>query len=491
MVLQISQFISRRLPTTTTSSDGPLYNAVPIVASGSRISDYRGSYRVLWNRLKKSPELLATIGVPITDILGDRPIWLDVDDKPLGPTNKRKAEKFWRDNRVKEICKSWLYDGFLTGDGFMWKGKPNKREVTRAMKEVCDSYGINLSNLQTKEMQRIITKTIDEVSAQPKKIDYVAASTVTVEHSLTEILRYVQNAAGAKVVFSPEEIIHFRYLTVNGEVEGFAPAEALIAEIILLLLVKENMVAYMKNGGSPDKVFILPKELAKSPNHKYLIQTLQKYKSVENRHGNLVFTGELNIEDLQGSPKDLEYKDLALYITSIVAYAYHIPISRLPFLIGSAANKGDAGGLSEAGYWNMISDLQDTVEDLLNSQLFEPMGWHIRFQRKYKQDEVREAQTASMNADTVIKIQNIMAKCGKQIKAEKVAEMLKIPDEDLEDWMPSPQEEMNMQREDEAMKMRNQNMLPNRQTKPESDNQKKADVKRNSANQKGSASASV
>jgi HK97 family phage portal protein len=390
------------------------------------------SYRELWARLKKSPELLATINIPITDILSDRPLWTEPDGKTLGRNKRINAEKFWRKNKGKAQMEAFLFDAFLTGDAYLWMGMSNKEARDEAIRKAFSQFKERYPASWHKELE---AKAI--ASSSPggtESFSHVASSTMRIHHNNYDILSYEQVAPGGiKVHFNPDEIVHFKLMNVNGEIQGFAPAEALLAEIMLLWLVKGNMTSFMRNGGAPDKVFVLPKELARSPNHEYLIETLRKYKSIENRHGSLVFTGDLTIEDLQGSPKDLEYKDLALYITSNIAFAYGIPVSRIPYLIGSASSKGDSGGLSEAGYWNKISYIQDSIEDLLNDALFGPKGWHIKFNRRYKQDEVREAQIQQMNADTVFKYQEILAKNQLQLKPEKVYELLHITDEDVED----------------------------------------------------------
>jgi hypothetical protein len=89
----------------------------------------------------------------------------------------------------------------------------------------------------------------------------------------------------------------------------------------------------------------------------------------------------------------MEHQDLGLYITGVLALFYKIPSGRIPFLIGKAANNGDAGGLADAGYWRQISVLQSNVESCLNRQLFNKyFGVNIEFGRGYKQDEVRETQ---------------------------------------------------------------------------------------------------
>ncbi len=443
--------------------------------SGNRVQQF-------WRWFRTRPEILATIQIPITDILGDRPDWTTTDGKPLSKGKLRKAKRFWRDNRGKEVVRAWLFDAFLTGSGFLWKGSPSDKEVRKAVKEVIRSSPSkfeHLSKLSFKEL--LIKANQDEDLKKPKKIDYVASSTVEIQHDESEIKSYLQRSNGLELVFLPEEIIHFRYLTLNGMVRGFTPVIALVHEVMLLDLVKQNMVAFMENGGVPDKVFVLPKEIAKSRNHKYLIEQLRKYKKIVNSHGNLVFTGELDVKDLQGSPNDLEYKDLALYITSNIAFAYGIPVTRIPYLIGNSASRGDTGGLSESGYWNRISDLQDSIEDLLNSQLFELLGYHIKFVRKYKQDEVREAQTMSMNADTVTKFQEILAKDNKQMTCNKILELLSFSPEDIE--------ELSQESLIAATRMTNQNMLGNDQMMNEQDKNESAQTQKNVANQKGSGEA--
>ena len=437
-------------------------------------------YKTFWKKFKNSPELVATISIPITDMLGDRPEWTKPDGSALGKTELKRAMNFWRSNRGKDMIRGLLFDAFVTGDGYLWKGKVNKAQVNAALKEVLNNYGGSLNSLQIKELESKIAE--DEDIKGKRLIDYVPSSTMSILFDQYDIYGYVQNTNGEVSKFKPDEIIHFRYLDLDGKVYGFSPVEALAAEIFLLTTVKQNMISFMENGGAPDKVFTLPKELAGSKNHEFLIEQLRKYKRIQNRHGNLVFTGEMKIEDLQGSPKDLEYKDLALYTTSNIAFAFGIPISRIPFLIGSSATGGDSGGLSESGYWNRISDLQDSLEDLLNGQLFEELGWSIKFQRKYRQDEVRESQTANMNADSIIKYQQIFAANGKQLTTKKILDLLCWREEDIEEKEETLEEEM-MEAEME------QNQLSNDEVMKEPDNRKRANTKKNAVTKKGTGEA--
>jgi HK97 family phage portal protein len=477
MVLPISSFIlGNNSSKNIRVENRPMFTSMTNIPTVSPTTRYfSADYKLWWRRFKQTPELIATISVPIVDIIGDRPTWSDTNGKPLNDLQLKKAKKFWRDNRLKETITAMLFDAFLLGDGFLWKGKAKKEEVAKAIKEVLKKF--NLCELETKELVKEMSQ--DEDIKKTKRVDYVAASTMTILHDEFEVLGYEQQVSTKVARFSPEDIIHYRYMTVNGEVKGFSPAESLILEIILLTQIKENMKAWMENGGYPDKAFILPKEMANSHNHQMLLSQLSKYKKIQNRHGNLVFTGEITIEDLQGNPKDMEFKELALYITSNLAFAWGIPVSRIPYLIGSAASSGDSTGLAESGYWNKISSIQDTIEDLLNSQLFDELGWNINFDRKYKQDILRDKQIEMMSADTLMKYQQILSKNNKKLSIDKILEELKWNDEDIEDM--SPEEIMNNQNSGNDR----QNLLSNKNINKEQDNRTKAQAKANTANNKG------
>lgn len=410
----------------------PLNNAIPTypnVISPSRILSQ--DQKLMWQRFKQTPELMSTLQIPIMDILGERVQFFDRKGKVLSEERQQKINEFWAKNKGKEVLSSFLFDALLTGEGYLWKGKPNRDDITAALKTTMNNLGVELGDVRFKE---ILSNAVEDFETQePKKIDSVASSTMHIIYDELDILRYEQIVHTKMAVFQPDEIIHFRYWRLNGDVHGFSPAEALIMEFMLLWSIKHNMRAYFENGGAPDKAFILPKEMANSPNHNYLVDVLKKYKRVQNRHGNLVFTGELDIKDLQGSLKDMEFKDLALYITSTLAFAWGIPVSRIPFLIGSAATGGDSGGLGEQGYWNRISYMQDSLEDVLNSEFFYQYNLSIRFNRKYKQDEVRDAQTKMMNADAITKYQEILSKCGVMPSKSKVLEMIGWNEEDIEE----------------------------------------------------------
>jgi len=221
----------------------------------------------------------------------------------------------------------------------------------------------------------------------------MASTTVTKNTDEHETLNYVQRVGVNKRKFEKDEVLEFQLMPLDGKIYPFPPMEAILSEVYLLWLITQNNVSFFENGGKPDNVFILPKDLAGSPNHKYLIDTLKKYKKVQNKHGNLVFTGDLEVKALMDVDQQMENKDLGLYLISVMAMMYGIPVNRIPFLVGKAAAGGDSGGLADTGYWRKISVWQSKLESIYNRDVFVPFfGVEMKFRRGYLQDEVRETQ---------------------------------------------------------------------------------------------------
>lgn len=482
MVLPLKKYISQ---SGKTKSKRPLLNSMPYSATTTvnRYGSFNQQYANFWKRFKNSPELYGIVNILVTDIIGDRPLWTQPDGFPLGRNKRIQAQRFWRGNRVKETLKAILFDMFITGDGYGWKAKASLQEKESAVKKILMYYK---ETLDPSDYSRLFIKSMqDEDLKRTKKFDYIPSSTVKIESDHFDILGYVQHSQGLKVNFKPQEVLHFRLNTIDGNVQGYSPVQSLIKELTLLYFVKGNMLSYMQNGGKPDLLFTMENSQPNSNSYNSFKQALLDFKKLENTHGNLLSTGKVDVKDLSfGKERDMEYQNLALWTISGMLFAFGIPVTRVPFLIGKAASGGDSGGMAEAGYQSMISEKQDEIEDIMNYQLFEELGFHMKLPRHYKQDEVREAQTLSMNADTVSKIQNIYRQQGKKIKVNKINELLDIGMDDLEEL---PKEEQMIF--DPAM--RNQNMLDNNSINKEPDNRKRADTKRNVANSKNNKSLSV
>jgi len=478
MVLPFTDFFSK--PTQQTIRR-PIHTSIAGMSSpvmSNNIGRFSNIYARFWKQFKESPELIAVIDIIVTDILGDSPSFLDLNNELLEKTRFNKAQSFWFNNRVKESLSAILFDMLITGDGYGWVGFADSDEQIRAVKEVLREYS---NRLNVKEYNKLLIKAMqDEDLKKPKRFDYVASSSMQIVADALDVKGYVQHSKGLTASFSPREIVHFRYRTMDGRLEGFSPVEAMAKELALLWFVKGNMIAYMENGGRPNLLFSMKNSRPGSEAYQRFEDVLRHYKDPRNSNGNLLGSGDIDVKDLSfGKDRDMEYQNLALWITSNIAYVYGVPITRIPYLIGKSATGGDSGGLAEAGYFRKISIEQDKIELLMNGQVFNPLGFKIRLDRGYKQDEVREAQTYSMNADTVTKLQSIYRMQNKKLSLHKLNELLNIRADDLEDM--SPEEMLNGQDKTGLM---NQNLLDNMSIDKEPDNRKRASVKRNVANSK-------
>ena len=379
----------------TSNSPLPLLNSM-FVERFSLFNPYSAdnTYKTYIKWARRSPEVIGFISIIATDMLSDRIDFVT----PKGQSGRNrimKAERFWRANKGMEVAEETIYDMLLNGIGYNWLGKLSPGELKEHCRAVArELYGaLETKELEYKSEQLAMNIKIDKKSLLAKKLRHIAASTVSMHSDEYEVKKYIQRVGTNTKLFDKDEVITFKLMPLDGKVWPYPPMEAILSQVYLLWLITQNYVSYFENGGHPDKVFILPKELAGSKNHAYLINTLKKYKKIQNKHGNLVFTGDITVEDLQKVENQMENKDLGLYLVGVLAMMYGVPVSRIPFLVGKAAAGGDAGGLADSGYWRKISVWQSKLEEAYNSALWEPFfGVRMKFRRGYLQDEVRETQ---------------------------------------------------------------------------------------------------
>jgi len=475
MVLQITNYLtSKKVSKKPMNTDSWNYQS----NNNTRIVGFNNFYKKFWDKFKSSPELLAPISVLASDIFGDRPEWLSVEDKPLDRNKLLEAKRFWRKNKGKTILKEWFMDAAVTGNGYLWKGKATSDERMIAVKEAFyNVVGLEMKSIDQSFSNKLMIKAMNDVDLKKiQTFEVIASSTVTINATPFGVDGYTQWCAGQEITFKPEDVIHYRFMKLNGELSGFSPLQSLARELALLYFVKGNMLAYMENGGRPDQLFIMENTRVNDESYKRFEEQLGSYADVNSSHGALVGTGKVNVIDLNKGSKDMEYQNLALFITSNIAYAYRIPVNRIPYLMGKASSGGDSGGLADSGYWNMISEFQDTIEDLTNYEMFESLGWHISFPRKYKQDAMRDAQVDQMKVDTLQKTQELLGTQNKKLKDSKLYEKLGLTLEDVED---KPEEEVVA--EGFGSGYRN-GILDNAEVEKEPDRLKKNDDNRKQAN---------
>jgi len=363
----------------------PRYNEVGFFPADEWSRTQPFSYVALVDLIKKTPEAIGIISAIATDILSDG-YTLEGPESRVKPT-----EKFLTTNRFKTEFKACLIDWLMLGNSALWKGKISKGQKKEFFEKLSRIEGIEIKETEYKAI-------VDEEANKTKSLKCAPWSTMNIDMNepKTLITGYHQIVSGEKHIrFTPGEIIHGKFMQFDGRVYGFSPMEASINVLSTLSLIKDVNGNFFKNGGVPDWMFILPKEMAGSHQVKKLEQTLAKYKRSRLKHGNLVFSGEVNpVQMNKIGEKDMDFRMLSVYYTGILALAFNMPLARVAAILGMEAKQNASGtDLSEAGYWRSISASQDYWEDLLNSQLFEPeFGVQIKFNRGYLNDQIKEAQ---------------------------------------------------------------------------------------------------
>lgn len=394
----------------------PMYYEVGFVDSPPWTTTQPFDYQKLIEIIQKTPECIGILNAMTIDICSDGYLFeghkVRID----------RVERFLKQNRFKNEFRAVIFDWLMLGNGALWKGKISSEKFKEATDKIQAITGVEFKETDFKNYLP------DEDIYQTKLLKHAPWSTMNIDltSDRTSISGFRQVLGVEKEIrFQPEEIIHGKFMDFNGKVYGFSPIQASVNVLTTLSLIKDLNGNFFQNGGVPDWMFILPKEMAGSENVKRLEQSLRKYKAARHKHGNLVFTGEVTPIEMNKFNKDMEFRQLAIYYTGILALAFNMPLSRVASILGAEVKVGAADSdLSEAGYWRSISSAQDYWEDLLNTQLFEPeFNVSLKFNRGYKNDEIKEAQR---DAQMMTVLDMLMQR--KAITPEYIKLKMHIPD---------------------------------------------------------------
>ena len=427
-----------------TVSDRPLLNTKFFPIGGTGKGDYTLTPReydvkeLMW-WIKRTPECIG-IGKRIaTDIISNIS-FTAIDKKLTGRPSKtykqdveEKAMQFSRDENVKQKLINAVLDWVFTGDSYIWTGKISDKKIKEIVEKYNQSYGVEFKAAEF----------MDEEYNSTSKFMTVPSTTVEVRHNGQDILYYKQTVGGTFRTFYPEQIVHAKFMDIDGDPYGFTPMRASASVIKILGYIKDYGANYFANGGTPDMIFKFPKEMAGSPNAKAFEQVLQKYKEMKRKHGNMIVYGEMELEKLNEWNKDMEFRQHAIYLTGVLAHAFNMPADTLSSILGVDI-KGTAMGsdVEDTGYNRNIKNSQEYWENLLNSQIFNKyFGVDIKFEKTFRQDDIRLSQYRAMNVSTI----EFMFRHDYPVTDEFIHSLLKIPREFLTNG--------KIERESEAQKM--------------------------------------
>ena len=339
------------------------------------------NYKQILDTVKRCPEAIGIVTNLITDIVSDG---YHFEATGSGKkANKEKAEKFCKENFFKQEFKSALMDWLILGDCALYKGIITAPQLQKR-------FGDTLTMREYKQ----IIKDEDTLKA----IKHIPWSTMRIKMNQdhTAIYGFVQKVSGfPDIIWNNEQVIHAKLMTWDGKAYGFSPMISSLSAVSSLNVIKDLNGNFFNNGGTPDWIFRLPKESPNSPNVQRLEQMLREYTHTAQKHGNMIFTGEME-EPFQMNKfdKDMEFRQHAIYLTGVLALSFNMPLSRIAVVVGTEAKSGARSeDVSSEAYWGKISEAQDYWEQLFNTQLFEPhFNVSIRFNRFYKNNELKESQ---------------------------------------------------------------------------------------------------
>ena len=324
----------------------------------------------------------------------------NVNPNESGRNKILKANRFAAEIQYKREKYQQNFDKLATGESFAHLGFINDKQLKDSISK-CLGNRPFMESKETKEIANTIYKElkenqgfanlqgIDEDLLSPKKYRTIASSTMEILFDKTNIKGYIQDVGGEKKKFTMKETIRSTLEDVDGKVNGFTSIESAIVQLELLRFMWQNMMSLHKNGGAPDKVFILEDQIA-SNSYERIKEQLQKYKLVENKHGNMLITGKVSIEDLQ-QMDNMQFRDMGVYITSLLSKMWNIPDAIGNIGVKDSNSSSDTGGNSEKAYYETVEFYQERDAEIDNLQLWIPyFGVRIVYDKQYVQKDVQE-----------------------------------------------------------------------------------------------------
>lgn len=332
---------------------------------------------------------------------------------------------------------SLLFDVMVTGDGYLYVQKLSKVEVKNAIYNILDKPEIKSripDEIKHEVGTNIFTSVEDDEDVfAPRSFVNIASSTMKAQFDKNGNIRQWIQKVGIRVqAYTPEEIIHFRLLRLDGKFYGFSPMASILKEMDILANVKDYARYFFEKGGVPNFMFILKNETPQSENYKAFKKTLQLYASLANKYKSMVVTGEVESVALNKLTRDMEFRDLAKYLTQILIMTWGVPTSRLSDIGLGDRIQSRGSTISTEGYYRKISHVQDLLEDMINTKLLAPFRVTMHFKKTYLQDEIREVQTDKIKTDTVEQRMTLGL-----MSREQAGTYLGIDEEDLpteEEW---------------------------------------------------------
>ena len=421
MVIRTKDIFTISGPTST----GRPYLNESQVGALSTSSTFLADKRTLMNWIKRTPEAIGILRQMAMDIVtrinfvalpkeskgtkGGRPPKVDPSQD-----KEEKAVLFAKNNHLKQQLRAAVIEGIALGDAYLWKGKNTTAQTQDIIQGTFKELGIELKQSELDERAK------DEDYLGEKVIQYIASATmnIEIEQDGTRIKSYVQRTAlgfgqytfpsqtltgtydgtvlGQTRRWKPVDIIHYKFMDIDGKVHGFTPMQSSFPIIKTLGAIKDYHGHYFESGIVADLIFNFKEGDPNSVHHQKMQEMLQEWWN-NKRRAPAVTTGDMSIERLNEWNKDMEFRLLAIYYTGVIAFSVGMPLEKIRAILGSEVKSTTGGSdIGNTDYQRNIYDMQEDWETLLNTQFFnENFGVDMRLERTAARDQAAEAMRDS------------------------------------------------------------------------------------------------
>lgn len=349
--------------------------------------------------VKHTPECIGIVRRIATDIVTNFHFESIVEQTTGRPSPKfqqkieERAIAFCRRNHFKEKLLAAVIDWLITGDAYIWKGRVSENQIKEITKKHIEAYGIDV---ETKEIS--YKQFFDEDWNMVNAIEVIPSSMVEIKHDSTKIDYYLQRSKATPEQdkkFYPDQVIHAKFMEIDGKVYGYSPMEASYIAIKTINAIQDYNYNYFANGVKLDRAWLF----MGNPSQNYLDQfeeNIGKYKSVRYARGDLIAAGadKIDMKELNKVSEEMEHRQLAIHAVGRLAFAYNMPADILSSILGVDV-RGTAMGsdIEDAGYNRNIERSQEYWSELLDTELFaENLKVNILFESSFKQDQVKQVQ---------------------------------------------------------------------------------------------------
>lgn len=337
-------------------------------------------------------------------------------------TKIKKAEDFVIRTSYKKKRFNWIKDALITGEGFLFISELSK-EYARSMYSELKRMGSDA-----------------DMSFRARGLIPMASTSVAVNHNDTDITGYTQTiyemsgGARSERMYSKDKIMHLTFDTPPGKVEGWTPLYSIPLHMELLWLLWSNQYDFQEKGNHPDLVVMAEKLAKNSAAYERLESELKQYNEPGNsKHGTLLLSGDkFSLEQLQRMDS-LQFKEVGMFITSLIASLFHYPQSRLSIKTEESAKGKDSSGGNEKFYYTIVEQKQDILTDLENNMFWIPyFGVRIVQDKSYKHDQIEEGTVQQMRVTNVQSLLSLLQQSKKSLSPEKVIDVFNGVDAVLE-----------------------------------------------------------